>query len=67
MTLCAINPATGEVLATYDEMTPAAVGEIIAAVHEEFSDGVASPSPSGRRRCAGRERSCAPTRSSTRD
>ena len=36
MTLCAINPATGEVLATYEEMTPAAVGETIATVHEEF-------------------------------
>ena len=36
MTLRAINPATGEVLATYDEMTPAAVGGIISAVHEEF-------------------------------
>jgi succinate-semialdehyde dehydrogenase/glutarate-semialdehyde dehydrogenase len=36
MTLRAINPATGEVLATYDEMTPAAVGVIVSAVHEEF-------------------------------
>jgi succinate-semialdehyde dehydrogenase/glutarate-semialdehyde dehydrogenase len=36
MTLRAINPATGEVLATYDEMTPAGAGEVIAAVHEEF-------------------------------
>ena len=38
MTLRAINPATGEVVATYDETTPAAVGEIIAAVHQEFLD-----------------------------
>ncbi len=36
MTLRAINPANGEVFATYDEMTPAAVAGIIAAVHEEF-------------------------------
>ncbi|HLN57429.1 MAG TPA: aldehyde dehydrogenase family protein, partial [Thermoanaerobaculia bacterium] len=36
MTLRAINPANGEVLANYDEMTPAAVGEIISAAHEEF-------------------------------
>ncbi|HSP94258.1 MAG TPA: NAD-dependent succinate-semialdehyde dehydrogenase [Thermoanaerobaculia bacterium] len=36
MTLRAINPANGEVLANYDEMAPAAVGEIISAAHEEF-------------------------------
>jgi succinate-semialdehyde dehydrogenase / glutarate-semialdehyde dehydrogenase len=36
MTLRAINPANGEVLANYDEMTPAAVGETISAAHEEF-------------------------------
>jgi len=36
MTLRAINPATGEVLGTYDEMTPADVGGIISAVHEQF-------------------------------
>jgi succinate-semialdehyde dehydrogenase/glutarate-semialdehyde dehydrogenase len=36
MTMRAINPATGEIFAAYDEMTPTAVGEIISAVHEEF-------------------------------
>ncbi len=36
MTIRAINPATGEVIATYDEMTPAAVGGIIEEVHRAF-------------------------------
>ena len=36
MTMRAISPATGEVFATYDEMTPEAVGEIIERVHEAF-------------------------------
>jgi len=36
MTMRAINPATGEILMTYDEMTPEAVGEIIERVHEGF-------------------------------
>jgi succinate-semialdehyde dehydrogenase/glutarate-semialdehyde dehydrogenase len=36
MTIQAINPATGDVVATYDEMTPAAVGKIIADVHQAY-------------------------------
>ena len=38
MTIRAINPATGEVVSTHDEMTPDAVGEIIEDVHEAFLD-----------------------------
>jgi succinate-semialdehyde dehydrogenase/glutarate-semialdehyde dehydrogenase len=36
MTIKAINPATGEVIATYEEPTPAAVNKIIDEVHEAF-------------------------------
>jgi succinate-semialdehyde dehydrogenase/glutarate-semialdehyde dehydrogenase len=36
MTIRAINPATGEVVATYDEMTPAAAAGIIEDVHAAF-------------------------------
>jgi succinate-semialdehyde dehydrogenase/glutarate-semialdehyde dehydrogenase len=36
MTIKTINPATGEPLATYAEMAPAAVGAIIRDVHEVF-------------------------------
>ena len=36
MTIRAINPATGEVVATHEEMTPAAVGRILEDVHEAF-------------------------------
>jgi len=36
MTIEAVNPATDEVLATYDEMTPASVGQIIGEVNEAF-------------------------------
>ncbi len=36
MTIRAINPANGDVIATYDEMAPAAVGGIIEEVHEAF-------------------------------
>ena len=36
MTIRAINPANGDVIATYDEMTPAAAVGIIADVHEAF-------------------------------
>ncbi len=36
MTIRAINPATGEVVATHDEMTPAAVAGIIEDVHAVF-------------------------------
>lgn len=36
MALKAINPATGETLATYDEMTPQDVQGIIAEVHKAF-------------------------------
>ena len=36
MTIKSINPATGELLATYDEMAPAAVSAIIGDVHAAF-------------------------------
>ncbi|MFI4888342.1 MAG: NAD-dependent succinate-semialdehyde dehydrogenase [Burkholderiales bacterium] len=36
MSIQAINPATGEVVATHDEMTPHLVAEIIDAVHAAF-------------------------------
>src|SRR5437867_4565652 len=36
MTIEAINPATGEVLEIYDEMTPATLGGIIGDVHNAF-------------------------------
>jgi succinate-semialdehyde dehydrogenase/glutarate-semialdehyde dehydrogenase len=36
ITIRAINPATGEVVATYDEMTPAAAAGIIEDVHAAF-------------------------------
>ena len=38
MSLQAINPATGETLATYDETTPEEVRNIIGKVHESFVD-----------------------------
>jgi succinate-semialdehyde dehydrogenase/glutarate-semialdehyde dehydrogenase len=36
MALQAINPANGETLATYDEMTPQQVGDIVDTVHKTF-------------------------------
>ncbi len=36
MTIEAINPATGEVISTHDEMTPAAVGRIVGDVHRAY-------------------------------
>ncbi len=36
MTIRAINPADGEVVATYEETPPEAVGKILGNVHEEF-------------------------------
>jgi len=38
MTIEAINPSTGDVIATYEETPPAAVGQIIDAAHEAFLD-----------------------------
>jgi succinate-semialdehyde dehydrogenase/glutarate-semialdehyde dehydrogenase len=38
MTLSAVNPATGETIKTYDEMTPAEVGRVITRAHETFVD-----------------------------
>ena len=36
MTIKTINPATGELLATYEEMAPAAVNAIIGEAHAAF-------------------------------
>lgn len=38
MTLESVNPATGEVIATYPEMTPTEVSQIIGACHETYLD-----------------------------
>ena len=38
MALHAVNPATGETIQTYDEMTPAAVGHVITQAHNTFLD-----------------------------
>ncbi len=38
MTIKTINPATGELLATYEEMAPAAVNAIIGEAHAAFLD-----------------------------
>ena len=38
MSIQAINPATGEVVATYDEMTPQRVAGIVNSVHAAFND-----------------------------
>ena len=38
MALQAINPATGETIKTYDEMTPADTGQIITQAHQTFHD-----------------------------
>jgi succinate-semialdehyde dehydrogenase/glutarate-semialdehyde dehydrogenase len=38
MTLSAVNPATGETIKTYDEMTPSEVGRVITRAHETFVD-----------------------------
>src|SRR5262245_48896150 len=38
MALYAVNPATGETIKTYDEMTPAETGQIITQVHQTFRD-----------------------------
>ena len=37
MALQAINPATGETIKTYDEMTPAEMGQIITQAHTDLS------------------------------
>ncbi len=62
MTIQAINPVTGELLATYPEMAPDAVGAIIRDVHKVFLQWTESVSPSAQSQCAGRRRSCAPRR-----
>jgi succinate-semialdehyde dehydrogenase/glutarate-semialdehyde dehydrogenase len=36
MTLRAVNPATGDTIKTYEEMTPAAVGQVITQAHAAF-------------------------------
>jgi succinate-semialdehyde dehydrogenase/glutarate-semialdehyde dehydrogenase len=33
-----VNPATGETIKTYDEMTPAETGQIITQAHQTFRD-----------------------------
>jgi len=38
MTISAVNPATGETIKTYEEMTPAEVGQVITQAHEAFLD-----------------------------
>jgi succinate-semialdehyde dehydrogenase / glutarate-semialdehyde dehydrogenase len=38
MALQAINPATGETIQTYDEITPAAVSDVITQTHTTFQD-----------------------------
>jgi succinate-semialdehyde dehydrogenase/glutarate-semialdehyde dehydrogenase len=38
MTLSAVNPATGETIKTYDEMTPTEVKRVITQAHETFAD-----------------------------
>ena len=38
MTLSAVNPATGETIKTYEEMTPVEVGQAITQAHETFGD-----------------------------
>ncbi len=38
MTLTSINPATGDVLQTYEEMSPQQVDEIIGQVHQAFAE-----------------------------
>jgi succinate-semialdehyde dehydrogenase/glutarate-semialdehyde dehydrogenase len=38
MALQAVNPATGETIQTYDEMTPAAVRDVITQTHTTFQD-----------------------------
>jgi succinate-semialdehyde dehydrogenase / glutarate-semialdehyde dehydrogenase len=38
MPIEAINPATGDIIATYDETSPAAVGQIIDGVNDAFLD-----------------------------
>ncbi|HEY3461480.1 MAG TPA: aldehyde dehydrogenase family protein, partial [Casimicrobiaceae bacterium] len=38
MTLEAINPATGETIATYDEATPQQVDAIVASAHDAWQD-----------------------------
>jgi succinate-semialdehyde dehydrogenase / glutarate-semialdehyde dehydrogenase len=43
MALHAVNPATGETIKTYDEMTPAETGQIIAQAHQTFRDWKQTP------------------------
>ena len=38
MALHAVNPATGKTIQTYDEMTPAAVSDVITQAHTTFQD-----------------------------
>jgi succinate-semialdehyde dehydrogenase/glutarate-semialdehyde dehydrogenase len=38
MTIESLNPATGETIATYDEMTPGEVGDILDKAHRAFLD-----------------------------
>ena len=61
MTIQAINPATEEVIATYDEFTPAQV-EALAAAHAAFVPGGTSRLPSAARACGPWRRPCATTK-----
>ena len=38
MTISVVNPATGDTIQTYEEMTPAEVGQVITQAHETFLD-----------------------------
>jgi hypothetical protein len=56
MALQAIKPATGAALATYDEMTPQQVGDIVDSVHKTFLAWRGTRSASASRACAGRRK-----------
>jgi len=43
MAMTAINPATGDTIKTYDEMTPAEVSHVITQTHETFLDWKQTP------------------------
>src|SRR5688572_24597147 len=43
MTMNVVNPATGDTIKTYEEMTPADVGHVITQAHNAFLDWKQTP------------------------
>ena len=66
MTIQAINPATSEVLKTYEEMAPATSRISSARLTKPFSVGGALPLVTVQVQCEKQRKSCAPMPANTR-